>query len=131
MSGIGCLRCRVPGHGLLYIDSCTCQVASLYCIAGFVCEVLLCVNYASCRELANFNPAVTLSAHCTCHSSMLVISLSYVSVQILQNRDTFASLPDTKGQRIAMVVQITCTMILQYFSNVANSPKHPCRCDKL
>ena len=67
-----------------------------YSIAGFVCEVLICVNYASCcaSGLANFNFAVSyscifVSAHCTCHSSVLVISLSYVSVQILQKSESF------------------------------------------
>ena len=67
--------------------------------SGFVCEVLICVNYANCCKLTNFNSAVTpqvivsysctfISAHCTCLSSMLVISLSYsyVSVQMLQKR---------------------------------------------
>ena len=49
-----------------------------------------------------------------CHSFVLLISLSYVSVQILQNRDTSASLPDPKGQRIMVVVCITKT--LQHFS---------------
>ena len=29
-----------------------------YHTAGFVCEVLICVNYASCRELTNFNSAL-------------------------------------------------------------------------
>ena len=33
----------------------------IYCTAGFVCEVLICANYASCRRLANFNSAVTLA----------------------------------------------------------------------
>ena len=74
-----------------------------YRTAGFVCEVLICVNYASYRELASFNSAVSysctfVSAHCTCQSSVHVIFLSYISVQILQNLDTSASLPDPKGQ---------------------------------
>ena len=65
-----------------------------YHTAGFVCKVLICENYASCRRLANFNSAVTLAhllqlTHCTCHSSVLVISLSYVSVQILQKSGHF------------------------------------------
>ena len=32
-----------------------------YRTAGFVCKVLICVNYASCRGLANFNSTVTLA----------------------------------------------------------------------
>ena len=32
-----------------------------YHTAGFVCEVLICENYASCHRLANFNSAVTLA----------------------------------------------------------------------
>ena len=41
-------------------------------------------------------------------------------------KDTSALLYDTKGQRIMMVVGIMSTTTLQHFSNVANSPKHPC-----
>ena len=41
---------------------------------------------------------------CTCHSSVLVISLCYVSVQILQKSRHFCSLPDPKGQRIVVVI---------------------------
>ena len=44
------------------------QVA-MYHTAGFVCEVLICVNYVSYRGLVNFNPAVTvtLSFQLTAH----------------------------------------------------------------
>ena len=80
-------------------------------------------------QLASYS-CIFISAYCMCHSSVLVISLAYVYifVQILQNS---ASLPDPKGQRIVMVVCITCTttsrMKLQHFSNVVNFPKHSCR----
>ena len=66
-------------------------------------------NYVSCCELANFNSVVTLAlsfqltARVT-YSSVLEIILRYVSGQILQKRDTFALLPDLKGQRITMVM---------------------------
>ena len=36
-----------------------------------------------------------VSAHCTCHSSVHVISLSYISIQ---ERDTSALLPDSKAK---------------------------------
>ena len=53
----------------------------------------------------------------------------YVSVQILQKLEwTFLLCCLTQK---AMVVCITCMMILQHFSNVANFPKHPCRCSIL
>ena len=45
------------------------------------------------------HPYTLVSAHCMCHSFMLVIALYYVSVQILQERDTSALLPNPKGQR--------------------------------
>ena len=94
-----------------------------YRIAGFVCEVL---NHASCHELANFNSAVSyscifVSAYCTRYSSVLVISLSYVSVQVLQKSDL---LPTPKSQRIAMVVCIMCTMTFAALLQ-CNLPKHP------
>ena len=65
-----------------------------YRITDFVCEVIICAHYVSRHRLANFNFAVSyscifVSAHCTCHSSVLVISLSYVSVQILQKSGNF------------------------------------------
>ena len=45
----------------LKIIACT-QVskATNYYTVGFVCEVLICANHASCRGLTNFNSAVTL-----------------------------------------------------------------------
>ena len=77
----------------------------MYRTAGFVYEVLICANYASCRDLVILILQLAqswvsyswtfVSAHCKCHSSMLVISF-YVSVQILQKRDTYALLPDPK-----------------------------------
>ena len=56
---------------------------SYHIIVGLVSEILICMNYASCRGLANINSAVShscifISSHCMCHSSVLVISLSYV-----------------------------------------------------
>ena len=36
-------------------------IAVSYSTAGLVYEVLICVNYASCHELANFNSAITLT----------------------------------------------------------------------
>ena len=50
----------------------------------------------SCRELANFNsacscPCTLVSAHCTCYSSVFVVSLScVVSVQMFEKWDTSA-----------------------------------------
>ena len=85
----------------------------IYCIEGFVCEVLICANYASCRNITNFNSAVSYSAtlaflfHLTTRVTVLCL-LSYVSVQTLQKRDTSASLPDPNGLRIAMVVCNRC-----------------------
>ena len=57
-------------------------------IAGFVCEVLICANYAICCGLANINSAVSysyifISAHCMCHSSVISLAYAYISVQIL------------------------------------------------
>ena len=52
-----------------------------------------------------------VSAHCMCHSSVLVISLSYISVQEW-------TLPDPKSQRIVVVVYITTT--LQHFFNITH-----------
>ena len=63
-------------------------------------------------------------------SSQFVLVI-YLYVQILQRVEVSASLSDPKGQRIMMIVCITCTSTLQHFSNVANSPKHPCRRDIL
>ena len=66
---------------------------SRYPVAGFVCEVLVCANYASCCRLANFNSAVThaLSAfQLTARvNSVHVNTLSYVSVRILQKSRHF------------------------------------------
>ena len=62
-----------------------------------------------------------VSTHCTCHSSVRVISFSYVSVQIFQERDTSALLPNPKGLRIAMVMWIICTTTLHHFSNVESN----------
>ena len=79
------------------------------------CKLSQAHKFYTCSYSCTF-----ISAHCTCHSSVLVISLSYVSVQILQKRDTSASLPGPKGQRILIVVRIMCTTTLQHFFNVAN-----------
>ena len=48
----------------------------MYRIVSFVCEVLICANYASCHGLTKSSYSyIFVSANCTCHSSMLVISL--------------------------------------------------------
>ena len=93
--------------------------------AGFVCKVLMCANYVSCRELTNFNSAVTLvlfSAHRTCQFwSVLVISLSYVSVQILHKSGhfCFAAWPKRPKDHSGCVHHDDIAALLQY-----NSPKH-------
>ena len=33
-----------------------------YCTAGFVCEVLICANYARCHRLSHFNSSVTFNS---------------------------------------------------------------------
>ena len=77
-----------------------------------LCELLWARKFYFCSYSCTF-----ISAHCICHSSMLVISLSYVSVQILQKSGYFCfRLPDPKGQRIMVVVYIAMTS--QHFSNV-------------
>ena len=94
-----------------------------YHIAGFVCEVLICANHASCHELSNFNSAhfrfsslhVSLFLTCTCDYFILCLCSN------TSREDTSALLPNPKGLRIAMGVWIMYTMTLQHFSNVANS----------
>ena len=98
-----------------------------FCLQGpnlcELCELLWARKFQFCSYSCTF-----VSAHCTYHSSVVVISLSYVSVQVLQKRDTSALLPDPKAKaRITMVMWIMYTMTLQHFSNVANSSKNPCR----
>ena len=50
---------------------------------------------------------------------MLVISLSYFSVQILQRMDISALLPDSNDQRIGVVAVYIMTT-LQHFSNITH-----------
>ena len=112
-----------------------------YRTMGFVCEVLICANYVSCHKLAHFNSAITLALlfqlnlfQLTAHVTVLCLWFLY-PMSLFSNTSKgrhSASLPDPKGQRIATVVWITCmtTLHVQHFSNinVANSPKHFCRC---
>ena len=68
-----------------------------------------------------------VSAHCTWHSSVLVISLSYVSV----HRGTllFHCLTQKTKGLWWLCAWIMCMMTWQHFSNVANSPAQTsCRC---
>ena len=55
-----------------------CTADNVYCTAGFVCEVLIGVNYASYRGLVNFNSAVTfaLSFQLTAHVIVFVFVIS-------------------------------------------------------
>lgn len=96
------------------------------------------IIYASCLRLANFNSAVSLqctfvSAYCMCHSSVLMVSSSYVSVQIqyFKTVDISTSLLNQKYQsmviKIAMVACITCMPDDMAVLLWCNSPKHPCR----
>ena len=87
-----------------------------------VCEVLIWANYVSCCGL------IFISAHCTYHSSMLVDSLSYVSVQILQKsgNSCFAVWPKRPKDH-GGCVHHTHNDIAALL-HVANFPKHPCRC---
>ena len=76
--------------------------------ANYVCKVLYCANYATCRGLASFNSIVMLIpwfqlSHCyTCHTpvSYDLINLHVaMSLQVLQDSGyfTFAEVPDLKG----------------------------------
>ena len=55
-----------------------CTADNVHCTAGFVCEVLIGVNYASYRGLVNFNSAVTLalSFQLTAHVIVFVFLIS-------------------------------------------------------
>ena len=49
---------------LVALESLISKLSLTYCnipSVGFGCEVLICVNYASCHGLTNFNSAVTLA----------------------------------------------------------------------
>ena len=59
----------------------------LYCIAGFVCEVLICTNYARCHGLAHFNSTVTFNSAIVLGLSQLC-ALLYLIVQIF-NESSF------------------------------------------
>ena len=96
---------------------------AIYHMMGFVCNVLICVNYASCRRLADFNSTVTLALSFQLTACVTVLCLrflypTYVCLcsNIYKGVDISASLPDPKGQRIVVVVYIT--MALQHFSKV-------------
>ena len=94
-----------------------------YRTAGFVCKILICADYVSCSELANYNCAVTLALLFRLTARATVPHVWFFILCLCSVRDTSALLCDPKGLRIAMVVCITwMTQTLQHFSNVANSP---------
>ena len=62
---------------------------------------------------------------CLCSNTSKEEHFCLYSNTLKEKHFCFAAWP--KGQRITMVVWITCTTTLQHFSDVANSPKHPCR----
>ena len=109
-----------------------------YCIAGFVCQVLIFVKNASCHRLTNFNSAVSyscifISAHCTCHSSVLVIFSLHIRLCLNISKEWKFLLrrltQKAKGSRwLCASWFMMSRMTLQHFSNLANFPKHPCRC---
>ena len=45
------------GITTLYVHGLLLGITTLYRIAGFICEVLICANYARCCGLAEFNEA--------------------------------------------------------------------------
>ena len=98
--------------------------------SGFVSKVLICANYASCRELINFNSAVTLALSFQLITHVTVLCLwflfpTYVSVQILQKSGHFcfaASPKRPKDWRGGCVHHDNIAELLQ-----CNSPKYPCR----
>ena len=56
---------------MVYIYNCT----YVYRTAGFVCEVLICANYASNLGLVNFNSAITFALlfHLTARVTVLYL----------------------------------------------------------
>ena len=97
---------------------------------GFICEVLICVNYASCRGLTNFNSAVILALSFRLTVCVTVMCLWFLYPMSLfkyfKRVDISAFLPNPKGQRTMVVACVhhddIAAVILQ-----CNSPKHPCR----
>ena len=72
-----------------------------YRIVGFICEVLICANYARCCRLTEFNSTVTLILSlqlsdlvCVCYS---VNCLRMSLYKYFKRVDISASLPDPKG----------------------------------
>ena len=75
-----------------------------YLTAGFVCKGLICMNYASCCGLTDFNSTVMLipwfqlSHCCMCHN-LVSCNLIYASLQVNQESGhfCFAAVLDPKG----------------------------------
>ena len=64
----------------------------IYHTVGFVCKVLICVNYVRCHGLADFNSAVTLNL---CYTSAIATNVMDSCLVIHFN---FAAVPqDLKG----------------------------------
>ena len=102
---------------------------ALYHTVGFVCEVLIWANYASCHGL-NSQVTLALSFQLTARVTILFLWFLYPTslFKYFKRMDISALLPDPKGQRIGIVVCIMTTLqaLLQ-----CNSLKRPCRCSIL
>ena len=82
-------------------------------------------------ELANFNSAATLVLSFQLRFQFTASQFRACDFFILclcsnTSKEGHFYFSDPKGQKIAMVVWITCTTTLQNFFNAASSPKHPC-----
>ena len=74
---------------------------------GYVCEVLICVNYTSCCRLTNFNPAVTLA---------LSLRFSWLHVSQFRTCDCDFFIPCRCSNASK---EWTCTFLLHYLTQKA------------